>query len=289
MCFIYIRNHKHGALVVYNSQNVTVKNCTFFNNTSDGYYFKQMKKYQGGSGALSVGYNMNSSNVTLNITIIDTKFINNSASPLTKLTSTEMIYYKKFTGRGGGLLLIVNANYSHLNCVIRDCDFVNNSAASFGGALYILVAHVSNKQTYELNGNTFSTNTASIAGALGLIDLREEVNNNSIVLITVFNCTFSNNEVNDSGGAVSIYSMLGKTRYSIIFEDCVFYKNFALVHGGAIHLGSYNFHNSRHAMSPAQFINWLVHTYIYVTGFAKRGLIHTSNFATLRMCNSAHV
>ena len=27
----------------------------------------------------------------------------------------------------------------------------------------------------------------------------------------------------------------------------------------------------------------------YVTGFAKRGLIHASNFATLRMCNSAHV
>ena len=26
-----------------------------------------------------------------------------------------------------------------------------------------------------------------------------------------------------------------------------------------------------------------------MTGFAKRGLIHVSNFATLRMCNSAHV
>ena len=32
-----------------------------------------------------------------------------------------------------------------------------------------------------------------------------------------------------------------------------------------------------------------IHTYVYVTGFAKRGLIHASNFATLRMCNSAHV
>ena len=29
--------------------------------------------------------------------------------------------------------------------------------------------------------------------------------------------------------------------------------------------------------------------YVYVTGFTKRGLIPTSNFATLRMCNSAHV
>ena len=32
-----------------------------------------------------------------------------------------------------------------------------------------------------------------------------------------------------------------------------------------------------------------VHTYVYVTGFAKSGLIHTSNFSTLRMCNSASI
>ena len=28
---------------------------------------------------------------------------------------------------------------------------------------------------------------------------------------------------------------------------------------------------------------------MYVTEFAKRGLIHASNFSTLRMCNSASV
>ena len=28
---------------------------------------------------------------------------------------------------------------------------------------------------------------------------------------------------------------------------------------------------------------------LYVIRFAKRGLIHASNFTTLRMCNSAHV
>ena len=34
----------------------------------------------------------------------------------------------------------------------------------------------------------------------------------------------------------------------------------------------------------------LVRTYIqYVTEFAKRGLIHASDFSTLRMCNSASV
>lgn len=244
-----------------------VKNCTFLNNTSDGYYSKQMKQYQGSSGGLSVGYNMNNSDAVLNITIINTKFINNSASPLAeyRITSTEMVYCRQFTGRGGGLSVVVNAHYCQLNCTIRNCDFVNNSADSYGGALYILVAHVFNKQMYKLDGNTFSNNMADIAGALQLIDLREEVRDDSIILITVINCTFSNNEVTDSGGAVGIYSLLGKTRYSIKFEDCVFYKNSAIVHGGAVHLGSYNFHNDRHVLCPVQFINWLVHIIMLFT------------------------
>ena len=37
-----------------------------------------------------------------------------------------------------------------------------------------------------------------------------------------------------------------------------------------------------------QLVDLLTHLTIpYVTEFAKRGLIHTSNFSTLRMCNSA--
>ena len=32
-----------------------------------------------------------------------------------------------------------------------------------------------------------------------------------------------------------------------------------------------------------------IYIYIYVTEFAKRGLIHASNFLTLRMCNSGSV
>ena len=265
--FLYLnRNHKHGVLVIYNSQNVMVKSCTFLNNTSDGYYSQHMKKYQGSAGGLSVGYNMNKSDV-LNLTIISTKFINNSASPLAEYrkTSTEILYRRDFTGRGGGLSMLVNAYYCQLNCMISNCDFVNNYADNHGGALYILVAHVFNKQTYKLDSNIFSNNMAHIAGALQLIDLREEVNNDSIIFITVFNCTFSNNKVTDSGGAVSVYSLLGKTHYCIRFEDCVFYKNTALANGGAVHLGSYNFHNNKRALCPVQFINWLVHMYTTTT------------------------
>ena len=33
------------------------------------------------------------------------------------------------------------------------------------------------------------------------------------------------------------------------------------------------------------YVRMYVHLYIYVTGFAKRGLIHAYNFSTLKACN----
>ena len=97
MCYVDI-TCSHGALSIYNSQNVTVKNCTFYNNTSDSYFFNQMQQYQGSSGGLSVGFNMNNSSVVLNITITNINFGNNNASPLAKVTSTEMVIKRKFSG-----------------------------------------------------------------------------------------------------------------------------------------------------------------------------------------------
>ena len=262
---IYIfRHHKHGAVDIYNSQNVIVKNCTFSNNTSDNFYFQLMKEYQGSAGGLSVGYNMNHSTVTLNMTIIDTKFISNSALPLAKYrrTSSEMIYNRNFTGRGGGLSVLVNARFSQLVCVIKNCSFVNNSAERFGGALYVLVTHVFNDQIYQLDSNNFSDNTAPIGGGLLFVDLREEGSDDIYVNITVFNCTFTNNTVKDSAGAVGIYSSVGKTRYSVVFKDCVFYHNIAVLHGGAIHLGAYRFHKSGQKLCHVHIVNWLVYSYV---------------------------
>ena len=48
------RHHQQGAVNIYNSPRVTVTNCTFYNNTSTGYF--TTKAYQGASGGLSIGY-----------------------------------------------------------------------------------------------------------------------------------------------------------------------------------------------------------------------------------------
>ena len=258
VCMFYISYHEHGALSIYNSLNVTIRNCTFCNNTSDGYYLNHQKHYQGSSGGLSVGYSMSDPNVLLNITITDTDFINNTDSPLGefKVTSSKMIRERRFTGRGGGLSVLVNSNFSQVNCIIRHCKFSDNFAGSLGGALYILVANVFNSQSYRLDRVTFNNNSAPVGGALCFIDLRVEANG-SCVHTTVVNCTFTNNLVDESGGAVSMYSMMGEANHSIEYEDCEFCNNTAMTgHGGGVDVTSYNFFKARDVLHPVVFSNW---------------------------------
>ena len=255
---IYIRYHEHGALSVYNSLNVTIRNCKFVNNTSDSYYFEQQKQYQGSSGGLSIGYSMNDSSVLLNITISDTDFINNNASPLAefKLTSSDVLQNGTFTGRGGGLSVVVSSNFSQLNCIIRNCNFSSNFASNFGGAVYIFVTNVFNNQNYSFDKVTFNNNSAPVAGALCFFDIRVGVND-SCIHTTAVNCTFTNNMAAESGGAVSMYFMVGETNHSVEYENCEFCNNTAMNgHGGGIDVESYNFFRARDVLHPVVFSNW---------------------------------
>lgn len=235
-----------------------MNNCKFYNNTSDGYFSSQAKGYQGTSGGLSIGYNMSNPNITVNITITDCEFINNSASPLPefRISPTKIIKERKFTGRGGGLSVLVSIHFSQLSCIIKNCKFVNNFATDFGGAIYIFIAHVFNHQTYKIDSNTFINNWAPISGALSLIDVRKK-SKNFTILTTVLNCTFKNNLAYKSAGAVGMYSVMGWTNYSLKFENCGFYDNTALTfNGGAVDLESYNFYENKDTLCPTHFINW---------------------------------
>ena len=258
LSILYIRHHEHGALSVYNSLNVTIRNCTFVNNTSDSYYFEQQEQHQGSSGGLSIGYNMDDSSVLLNITITDIDFINNNASALAKvkLTSSEVIRNRKFTGRGGGLSVVVSSNFSQLNCIIRNCNFSNNFASNFGGAVYIFVANVFNNQIYMFDKVTFINNSAPIGGALCFFDFRIGVND-SCIHTTAVNCTFTNNSADRSGGAVGMYSLMGETDHFVEYENCEFCNNTVMTgYGGGIDVGSYNFFRARDVLHPVVLSNW---------------------------------
>ena len=267
MCIIfeYFRHHEHGALSIYNSQDVTVKNCKFLNNTSGSYFTR--KPYQGSSGGLSVGYHFPKSKLQLNnisIVVSDCTFVNNFAAPPTalRLTSTQILIGRIFSGRGAAMSVLVNVNTA-LNFILNNSVFVNNSAYNFGGGIYCLTAGGRINQTYLWSNNQFIGNRASIAGAFSFISLLN-LPVRFILYDRVYNCTFVGNIAHSEvAGAATVYPLYGLPNSVVVFEDCKFFNNSALIYGGAVDISTYNFFNDR-IVFPITFIDWCVSVMLVV-------------------------
>ena len=236
-----------------------MKNSTFYNNTSDSFF--TLQSYQGGGGGLSIGYDYNKSTIqikSIDILIINCKFISNTAAILSriKLTSTEILTYQIFPGRGGALSVLVNMN-TPMNFVFNDSIVMNNFAEVFGGSVYCVIQRGSVYQTYMFANNIFMNNTAPIASGLSFINL---INRpvTFVVYNLIYNCTFIHNTAkSEVAGAANVYPLYALRNTRVIFRDCQFYNNSAQVYGGAVDITSYNFFENREAAFPIEFINWL--------------------------------
>jgi len=237
-----------------------VKNCTFHNNTSDSYFTR--KPYQGSAGGLSIGYHYNISTTLLNnvnILIINCNFTYNFAVPSARLriTSTEALIRNLFPGRGGALCVLVNTN-SPLSFVFNDSIVINNFANTFGGGVYSLIQKGSLYQTYIFANAIFINNTAPIAGGLSFINLLN-VPVEFVVHNLIYNCTFvGNTAISEVAGAATVYPLYALANNIVVFKDCKFYNNSALIYGGAVDITSYNFFGNREKSYPVEFDNWLV-------------------------------
>ena len=220
-----------------------------------------MQPNQGGGGGLSIGYDYKTSTIqikSIDILIINCKFISNTAVILNriKLTSTEVLIYQIYPGRGGALFLLVNMN-TPMNFVFNDSIVMNNFAEVFGGSVYCIIKRGSVYQMYMFANNIFMNNTAPIASGLSFINL---INRpvTFVVYNLIYNCTFIHNTAkSEVAGAANMYSLYGLQNTRIIFRDCQFYNNSARVYSGAVDIASYNFFENREAAFPIEFINWL--------------------------------
>lgn len=256
-CF-YSRHHEHGALNIFNSPNVTVKNCTFHNNTSSSFFTR--RPYQGNAGGLSIGYNMRFSNKTIstvNILVTDCSFTNNHAAPLTalQLSPSKLLEMNIFTGRGGALAIPVNTT-SPVNCVVANNEFINNSADSFGGSIYTFIGGSYVNHTSLYANNMFIGNSASFGGVMSFIS-SQRIPNTFILHATIQNCTFIQNKAKICG-CVNYYPHLGLAGDLIRFIDCKFFNNSAILYAGAIDVVSYRFFGSRTHQEPIHLTNWYV-------------------------------
>ena len=136
---------------------------------------------------------------------------------------------------------------------------MNNDATTFGGGVYCLAQKGSVYQTYTFANIIFKNNTGAKGNGLTYIILL-----NVPITFTVhgliYNCTFINNTArSEVGGATSVYPLYALANSIIIFKECKFYNNNALVYGGAVDIISDSFFNNNEAIFPIEFINWLVH------------------------------
>ena len=252
-CF---RHHEHGAVSIYNSENITVKNCTFHNNTSDSYFTRKL--YQGSAGALSIGYHyvkFKRSFNSANILIISCKFNWNSAIP-TAETETPVLHI--FPGRGGALSVLVNI-ISPFNFVFNNSIVMNSYAKTFGGGMFCYTQRGYAHQTYTFANNIFTNNTSPQNGGLAFVNLSNRPVK-SVIISLIYNCTFTNNTATPGvGGATGVYPFHALANNKVVFKDCKFYDNSALMnYGGAVDITSYNYLDNRLATFSVEFINWLV-------------------------------
>ena len=141
--FFRIRIHLHlyryfseAALDIFNCYYIIINETVFEHNIGSG---MDKVEYRGNSGAVAVGYNNVPSNPLMLLQVTNSIFLNNSATATTSFqTSTNLFTNRVYTGRGGALALYQQyLTPNNLTIIIKNCNFINNSARSYGGAMYL--------------------------------------------------------------------------------------------------------------------------------------------------------
>ncbi|XP_065906983.1 uncharacterized protein [Dysidea avara] len=225
-----------------------VKNCTFYNNTSDGSH--STRPFQATGGGLSISC-INGIYDSVNVSISECNFTDNSAKLPDRLQSDiNRIVFQ--SGRGGGVAIFVDTS-ALVNCVVNNSVFFRNSADEGGGGLFCYV-EAQNFQTFVFENLLFVSNRATIAGALLVGTLYSRSDSEAMSSVTISNCIFTENTA--SIGAVSnVYFYNGLVNNSVTFRSCIFTNNSARIYAGAVDVASYNFFVDRSHYTPVTFID----------------------------------
>ena len=236
-------NFSEAALDIYNSAHVTIANSNFSNNSGTG---NVLLPFRGNTGAVAIGYNKDESFIFIpnpNILVQNCLFVNNQANVFTEsiLTSSMIVTQGAFTGRGGGLGLLINESFHNVTALITNCRFHNNLAFSFGGAFYVAFNGTGTQHRVTVNNCQF-VNNAGILGA-GAICIGYLTNGNFKFPMTavIQNSLFAENK-GETGGAIFIFpaSAFGGEGNVAFIQNSIFKKNEATNFGGAIAAATYS-------------------------------------------------
>ena len=163
----------------------------------------KLEAYRGHSGGLSVAYNWNVVNITMQptVTISNCQFFNNSASgPSSNIqqSTSTLLTRLLFTGRGGGAAVIINSPISVLVHILN-CTFEENYALSYGGGIYLAWGSVSGHVVVINNTQLVRNRTPGGAGGLEMGFAQGGYEQNAIKVF-VYSSEFIENEATHGGG-----------------------------------------------------------------------------------------
>ncbi len=264
--FLFSRNNPSSAVHLYQSSSVAFRSCLFDSNIqevidsnteypqcyleqNEDIFFLDSRPTAGGLSVYSNDY-------PIQLLIIDTKFVNNSARPNDdKSLARALLAF----GHGGGMFLrLVNTSNS-LIC-IENSEFIENSAEANGGAIQLSGAQKSSNNQIKISNCTFSKNRCTLnactGGAIG-IDYFEDSHENQVHLMNSF---FNDNSA-VAGGVLSLVTSVGThpsedDNKPLWFKDCIFQHNMAKEDGSVLSLFSVTLINE--LGFPVYVDNWYV-------------------------------
>ncbi len=187
-----------GAVDVYRSVMVYIGNCTFEHNGP--VLVLKPQQYRGHSAGLSIGTKEESTNNSgIHFMVTDCTFRNNTSNaPPDNVGPTTRLYTTfTFPGRGGGCSMLMNTSFP-ANATIENCVFEENSAANFGGGLYLGFSGYSS-HNIAVNKARFVRNRCGSAGGLQYGFL-EEVGREADIVLLLTNSEFVKNTARFGGG-----------------------------------------------------------------------------------------
>ena len=222
---------------------------------------KENKRLRGDSGGISVAYNsatrINISNPYLrvkNCTIRqNTAYFGLYEAEVQSAVYRTVENYT-YSGRGGGLAIVMNEQNYNMTIVIDNCTFAENRASYGGGGVYVNLGGQNTSHTITLSKILFDGNSAGDIGGG-----THTVFNNGFTTsqVTITDCRYKGNKA-IYGGGISTIRLYGVGLVGNRFDltNTVFESNHAEEAGSAVIFFSYQY--PFNAVMPFPYVvrNW---------------------------------
>ena len=254
----YFTQFADAVFDIHNCIHINIDNSRFINNTGHGTVLLPLR---GNTGAVSIGYydNDNFGNDTVpTVLITDCHFINNSAMVNEETFSTSSVAFQQstFTGRGGGMAILMNLTIGNMNVTVRRCVFQQNNAVSFGGAVFLLFSGKEMHHMVRIKDSVFAENLVEQSGAGAIQAFNQaEVLSGQPMTVLMHNCRFISNKA-VIAGAIFLFPALERPEGNLmVLQNCHFNGNQAFT-GAAIVVSQYAFFVAKDKLVNHLITNW---------------------------------